>query len=174
MLVALLLGVVFVTTLLACLSDVQTLRIPNLYSVIVMAAFAVAFFVSPESFGSWKEHLGAFAIILIVTYIMFMVGMMGGGDSKFGSALALWVGVHGLLSFVFWMGLMGGILGGISLYFKKKKPVQNPKEGSWIAQVQMGRNAVPYGIAISFGAWAGLLQTGLITHQLDELIKIIH
>ena len=174
MLVALLLGVVFITTILACLSDINTLRIPNLYSVVVIVAFAIGFIAAPESFGSWKEHLGAFAIILTVTYIMFMVGMMGGGDSKFGSALALWVGAHGLLFFIFWMGLMGGIIGGISLYFKKKKPVQNPKEGSWIAQVQAGRNAVPYGIAISFGAWAALWQTGFIIQQLDELSKIIH
>ncbi|MDE1153526.1 MAG: prepilin peptidase [Micavibrio sp.] len=174
MLVSLLLVIVLVTTVLACVSDVMSLRIPNLYSLIVIAAFGLAFVAAPDAFDVWWEYVGAFGLMFAITYIMFLFGAMGGGDSKFGTALALWVGLHGLLAYVFWMAVVGGIVGGLSLYFKKKKPFAAPRPGSWVAQVQEGRNAVPYGIAIGVGGWLALLQTGLITHQLGELFKIIH
>ena len=36
------------------------------------------------------------------------------------------------------------------------------------------RCAVPYGLAISFGAWAAFFHTGFLDHRIDEVIKIIH
>ena len=174
MIVVLLTFVVLATTVLSCISDARTLRIPNLHSLIVLGAFVPAYFLSPESFGPWWEPLGALAIFFVITYVMFSWGMMGGGDAKLGSALALWTGLKGFLPYVFYMALTGGVLGIIALTFKKYKFFKNPAAGSWVASAQEGRNAVPYGIAISVGAWAGLLHTGLIHHQLDEVIKIIH
>lgn len=165
---------VLAVMLLACVSDVKTLRIPNVYSIIVVAAFAAAFLLSPEDFKVWWSHLSAAGGMFIITYIMFCAGMLGAGDSKFGSALALWVGLKGLLIYVFYMAVVGGVIGVIAIYFRKKKPFANPPAGSWMAVAQEGKNSVPYGIAISFGAFASLLQTGFINHQLDELLRIIH
>lgn len=165
---------VFVITLLSCVSDVKSLRIPNLYSVLIIAAFAVAFLVSPESFGPLWHHAGALVVVFLVTYLMFIAGMMGGGDSKLGSALALWVGIKGVVFYVFWMAVAGGVIGALSLLIKKKKPFAKPLAGSWMAAAQEGKSAIPYGIAISFGSWMAMLQTGFITKQLDELFKIIH
>jgi prepilin peptidase CpaA len=165
---------VFVVTVLSCLSDIRRLRIPNMHSLIVMACFVPAFFLSPNYFGRWWEHLGALLIIFLITYIMFTLRMMGGGDSKLGSALALWVGLPGVVPFVFYMGVTGGVIALFSLWMRRKKPFDNPPEESWMAQVQAGRNAIPYGIAIVFGAWGAMLSTGMLHHQLVELIKIIH
>lgn len=174
MIVFFLLCVVLAVTLLSCVSDARSLRIPNLYSIIITGAFLAAHAVSPESFGKWWEHLLALGIFFGITYLMFIAGMMGGGDSKLGSALALWVGIKGLIIYVFWMTVMGGVIGLLSLWIRKKKPFKNPPAGSWMAAAQEGKNAIPYGIAISFGAWIALLHTGIITHQLGELFKIIH
>lgn len=165
---------IFATTLLGCASDVRSLKIPNLYSIIVLAAFVPAFLATPELFNKWWEHLAAMAAIFAITYLMFVAGMMGGGDTKLGTALALWVGLPGVLPYVIWMGFSGGIVALLSIYFKKKKPFKTPRAGSWAAQVQEGRNAVPYGLAISFGAWAALWQKGFIIHQLDEVLKAIN
>lgn len=167
-------AVVLVVTVMACVSDVRSLRIPNLYSVIVIAAFAIAFLVSPEAFGKWWHHLGAFAGMFVITYAMFCFGMLGAGDSKFGSALALWVGLKGLMPYLLLMAMMGGVIGIVSIFFRKKKPFANPLPGSWMAVAQEGKNSVPYGVAISFGAVGALLHTGFIYHQLDELVRIIH
>lgn len=174
MIVALLTCVVLAATVASCVSDVKSLRIPNAYVVAILLAFVPAFLIAPEQFGAWWEHLGAFAAIFAITYVMFAVGMIGGGDAKLGSALALWVGLKGLMAYVFYMAVVGGVLGLFSLLLKKKKPFTKPKKGSWVATVQDGGNAVPYGIALSIGAWAGLFHTGFLGHQLDELIRIIH
>ncbi len=174
MLVALLVIIVFIITLASCVSDVRSLRIPNSHSLVILVSFIVAYALSPESFGAWWEHLGAGAGMFVITYLMFVAGMLGGGDSKLGTVLALWVGLKGLMLYVFYMAVVGGFVGIASLVIKKKKPFKNPLPGSWVAQVQEGRNAVPYGIAIVAGAWLALFHTGFLYHQMDELIKIIH
>ena len=174
MVVALLTFAVLVVTLMSCVSDIRTLRIPNSYVIAVAAFFIVAYAWDPGAFGRWWEHLGALVAIFVITYVMFCLGMMGGGDAKMGSALALWVGLKGILPYVIYMGIAGGVVGVLSLFFRKKKLFRNPRPGSWIAVVQDGGNAVPYGIAISIGAWAGLFHTGFLPQQLHELIKTIH
>ncbi len=174
MIVLLCIAIVFVVTLMACVSDARSLRIPNLYSVVVLAAFGVACVASPEVFQPLWNHFLALGIIFVVTYLMFMAGMMGGGDSKFASALAIWIAAKGVMVFVFWMAVAGGVIGVLTLWMKKKKPFRNPPEGSWMAAAQKGESKIPYGIAISFGAWIALWHSGLITHQLGEVFKIIH
>jgi Flp pilus assembly protein protease CpaA len=72
------------------------------------------------------------------------------------------------------MAVMGGVMGGLTLALQKKKLFKNPKPGSWIEQAQAGKNAVPYGVAISFGFWMSFFHTDAIHHQLNEVFKIIH
>lgn len=174
MIVALLTCLMLATALLSCISDVQRLRIPNTYVLVVLGAFVAAFVLSPSSFGVWWHPFAAGAVFLVITYVMFALNMLGAGDAKLGAALALWVGLPGLMAYVMYMAIVGGLLGVASLILKKRKPFKNPREGSWVATVQGGGNAVPYGIAITAGACGAMLHNGFIFHQIDELIKIIH
>ncbi len=167
---ALILGV----TLVSCVCDVRTLRIPNKHALIVLLAFPVAYAASPAAFGSLWSHLGAMVIMFLITYGMFVTRMIGGGDSKLGTVLGLWVGLQGFMPFMFYMALTGGVVGALSLWISKKKPFSNPRPGSWVAAAQSGKSSIPYGIAITAGAWAGLVYTGFIHNQLDEVLKIIH
>ena len=157
---------VFAVTVLSCVSDVRSLRIPNTHALVILGCFIPAWLATPAAFGPFWPHMEAMGIVFIITYIMFCLGMMGGGDSKLGTALGLWVGLKGSLPFVFYMAVMGGLLGAITLLLQKKKPFKNPRPGSWIEQVQSGQNAVPYGVAISFGSWASFCHTGLITSSI--------
>ncbi len=166
--------VVLVITLLSCISDIRSLRIHNFNSLAILFCFFPAYFASPESFNDLWQHFAAMAGVFAVTYIMFTLGMMGGGDSKLGTVLGLWIGLKGLIPFIFYMTLMGGLLGLISLIIFRKKPFKNPKQGSWIAELQEGRNAVPYGVAISFGFWVAFFHIGFAHNQLNEVFKIIH
>lgn len=174
MIVALLTCLVLLITLMSCVSDVRRLRIPNSYVIAVLVAFVAAYAVSPESFGVWWHPFAAGAVFLVITYVMFAYRMLGAGDAKMGAALALWVGLPGLMAYVMYMAIAGGVVGAASLLIKKRKPFKNPREGGWIATVQSGGNAVPYGIAITVGAWGTMFHNGFIFHQIDELIKIIH
>ena len=165
---------VLMVTVLSCISDVRSLRIPNMYALIILVCFVPAWFTAPVDLGPIGYHIASMGIMFIVSYLMFCKGMMGGGDSKFGTALGLWVGLRGLVPFVFYMALMGGILGLITLFLRKKKPFTNPRPGSWVEQVQTGHDAIPYGVAISFGCWAAFFHAGLVDNQLNEIFKIIH
>ena len=147
---------------LAAWSDFKGFRIPNMVSLIIIAAFAVAFGVTTLTgqdaiiFSALKSHLIAAGVVLLVTMLLFSLGALGAGDSKFATAVALWVGLPGLAAFLFYMAVIGGLLGGISLVLKRVKPLKNPPAGTWLAKAQAGHNAVPYGIAIAIGAVLGL------------------
>jgi len=147
-------------------SDFRGLTISNYYSLFIAASFVPAFlavtFLAPETayFSSWKSHLLSGGIIFALTFFLFSIKMIGAGDSKLSSVYALWIGMQGLPSFLFFMTLCGAILGLTTLIFRKWKPFKTPREGSWIDQAQKGNNAVPYGIAITFGAIIAFNQAG--------------
>lgn len=157
-LIMFLLGI-FVTlgiSIMAAFSDWRTMTIPNSYSVYVISAFFVTYGVlylggHADVFSSLSSHILSAGITFAVTFVLFSIGVLGAGDSKFGSACALWIGVKFLPIFLFYMTLCGGVLGVVALYIKKHKPFDSPAEGGWIAQVQSGKDKVPYGIAICFG-----------------------
>jgi prepilin peptidase CpaA len=174
MIVAFLTCLMLAVTLMSCVSDLRCLRIPNRHVAIVLASFAAAYAVSPASFGTWWHPFAAGFIFFLITYVMFACNMLGAGDAKLGAALALWVGLQGLMIYVMYMAVVGGVLGAASLFIRRRKPFKNPRPGGWVATLQAGGNAVPYGIALSAGAWGAMWHNGFISHQLDELIKIIH
>lgn len=69
------------------------------------------------------------------------------------------------MPFLFYMALVGGVLGLVALALRKWKPVKNPAEGSWIARVQAGENKVPYGAAIAAGALASFVELGYFSSE---------
>lgn len=156
----------------ASVSDVLRLKIPNVYSLIVIAAFGIAFLADPQLFGPLWQHLVAALVFFVITYILFHVGVMGGGDTKFGTALALWTGLHALMVYMVYLALMGGVLGVVALYIMKKKPARDPKPGSWVAKLQEDKSVVPYGVAISIGALGAFYHTGFLHQILDEVHSI--
>ncbi|HRC27015.1 MAG TPA: hypothetical protein PKX87_06260, partial [Alphaproteobacteria bacterium] len=86
------------------------------------------------------------------TLWMFATGMIGAGDSKLGTAFALWVGLKGLPVYLFFMAVAGGFLGLATLVLRRRALWPKAPEGSWIARAQRGESVVPYGIAIVTGA----------------------
>jgi prepilin peptidase CpaA len=170
-------------SVLACWSDFKGFRIPNSYSIIVIAAFVLAYGVSfltgNESllFANLKSHLLASLIVFAVTFAMFALKLLGAGDSKFASALALWIGLAPLPLFLFYMTLMGGILAVIALALRRTKFISRAFEarqksvpaflqGSFVDEAEKGSAKIPYGIAISFGFWVALLGTNFLKPSL--------
>lgn len=153
----------------ASLSDARGLVIPNAYPAGIALAFVPAYaaflFFAGESgyFQGWASHLGAFALVFAGSFVLFALNLFGAGDSKLASAYALWAGMDGLYVFVFYMALVGGVLGVATLIVQRRKPFATPRAGSWIARVQGGDNAVPYGIAITAGAFASFWWLGYAT-----------
>lgn len=158
-------------------SDFRGLIISNAYSIgvllVFIPAFLAVFFFAPDAgyFASWKSHLVAAAIMFAVTFVLFTTNMIGAGDSKLATAYALWIGVMGLPSFLFYMTLMGGVLGLATLALRRWKPIAAPREGGWVARAQAGASDVPYGIAIVTGAAVAFVQNGYVDP--DRLAALI-
>ncbi len=156
--------------LLAAYSDIRGLKIPNLYSVLIISAFLFTFgmlsvFGRADVFSSPLSHgLGAL-IVFLVTMVMFALGGLGGADSKLGTAFALWVGVRGLFPFLFYMSLCGGILALTALALKKWPVFKSAAPESWVGRVQAGESKVPYGVAIVFGALASFVDLGYLNQE---------
>lgn len=150
----------------AGVADFKTMNIPNIYSLGIVLAFIPAFVTDAltgggvEYFASWQSHVLTGVGMFAVTFLLFSLGMIGAGDSKLVSALALWVGLPGLPAFLFYMAIIGALLGLVTKTMNKKILVANAKEGSWIAKAQGGFGGVPYGIAIASGAIIAFYQLG--------------
>jgi prepilin peptidase CpaA len=151
--------------LLAGSSDYRGLTIPNRYSVFIIVTFFGAFVIANIAdvnvFSSIYRHLAGAGVVFAVSFILFFLGAAGGGDSKLATAFALWIGLtKWLMVFLFFTAVAGGIVGAVALFIQKKKPFENPAEGSWIAQLQDGRGVVPYGIPLVIGALAAFYSSG--------------
>ena len=150
--------------LYAAYSDFKGMIIPNELSLIILAVFcayaALINFSGNEFIVSVPSHIIGGVAMFVITFFAFMAKMMGGGDAKIMSAYAFWFGLKGIVAFVFYTALFGAVVGLVALYLKKNKPVQSPKDGSWIQRVQAGESAIPYGIPIFIGALLSFLKLG--------------
>jgi prepilin peptidase CpaA len=155
----------------AGVADFKTMNIPNIYCLGIVLAFLPAFATDAltgdgmEFFASWKSHLMAGIGMFGVTFLLFSLGMIGAGDSKLISALALWVGVPGLPAFLFYMAVTGAVLGVATKVMNKRVLVATAPEGSWVAKAQGGFGGVPYGIAIALGAIIAFYQLGYFSPE---------
>lgn len=69
--------------------DVKTDKIPNLWSIINILTFLIMFFVAPEFY---QFSINVFILpltFLVIGFFLFLLKIMGGGDSKFLSTLFL-------------------------------------------------------------------------------------
>ena len=157
----------------AAWSDLQSMTIPNFYSLIIIGLFVAgyaALAALDADIFPWWSYVASMLIIFLVTLIMFFVKAIGGGDSKFGAACALWVGLQGLMPFLLVMMVVGMLLGVFALVLRNRIVFARVVPGGWIDRVQNGEGAIPYGVAITGGLGAGLQAGGL----LEPLLAFFH
>lgn len=156
--------------LLAAHADWRGLKIPNIYPLVVLGAFPAAYLghlLSADSvvFGALHQHLISLVIMFVVTYILFATIRFGAGDAKLLSAFALWFTPLQLIPFLFYTTMFGAVLALVAIAVKRFGFVRNPAEGSWIFRLKAGENAVPYGIAIAFGAVVAFISQGFVAAE---------
>ena len=133
------------TLVVAAVIDARTFTISNRLNLAV-AAGAPLYWMS-IALNPWPGmaiQLAAGAIVFVLLAGAFYAGMMGGGDVKLASALALWFSPAGTMKFLVLMSIAGGVLTLAILAWHR-------------ARKREGRPEVPYGVAIAFGALAILV-----------------
>ena len=147
----------------AALSDLFTMTISNRISVALVAIFVPFAFWAGLSPQDIAIHLACGVGVLVLTFTMFALGWIGGGDAKLAAATAVWMGWDRLGEFGVDTALIGGVL---TLAILSARHMALPAWAvrfDWIMRLHDRESGVPYGIAL---AVAGLLlypDTGLWT-----------
>lgn len=137
-----LVGSLAIALLVAAFTDIRRRQIDNwLNAAIALTAPLFWWAIGLSWWPGVAIQLGVATVTFLVLAGLFALRMMGGGDVKLLTALALWLPVGQFLHLLVYMALLGGVLT-IAL-------------GAWhITRRQRDKLKVPYGVAI---ASAGLI-----------------
>jgi prepilin peptidase CpaA len=106
--------------------------------------------------GALGGHLLVMGVVLIVSILFFLAGWMGGGDVKFLSAVALWMGPGDAAPFVVLMALLGAALAILLLFVRRYMCLLDRRVhrlwlvGRVVELAEAGQ--CPYGVAIGAAA----------------------
>lgn len=136
----------------AAASDLLTMTIRNTVSLLLVAGFLILAPASGMPLAEIGWHIAAAALVLTVTFSMFAMGWIGGGDAKLCAAIALWLGFEPLPAFLIYASLFGGALTLFILQFRSWPLPSMLGRQPWLSRLHHKDTGVPYGIALAFGA----------------------
>lgn len=143
-----------VLMILAAVSDIATMRIPNTLTIAVAGAFAI--FVAAGGL-PWNDallHGAAGALVLAGAFAMFALGWIGGGDAKLAAATAMWLGFDLLADYLLLAALAGGFLT-LGILFARQHPLPAfAARWPWVQRLHEPRGDVPYGLGLAVAALA--------------------
>ena len=136
----------------AAASDLLTMTIPNRLSLLLVGSFAAFALLGGLDLQAVALHAAAGLVVLTVTFGMFALGWIGGGDAKLAAATALWLGFGTLPDYLLIASALGGGLT-LALLTLRRHPLPDIVTGwTWIARLHDPRCGVPYGIALAAAA----------------------
>lgn len=135
----------------AVVSDFLRLTIPNRIPIGLVALYAFHVVAEPGPV-DWTGGLMMAAAVFAVGVVLFRFRLMGGGDVKLMSAVALWAGPSAIFGFLVFTGVAGGVMSLVAL--TRWRTV-----ASYALRVVAGRDftdvagdrQIPYGAAIAVG-----------------------
>ena len=136
----------------AGLTDLTTMKIPNGLVLLFLLAYVVlvpfAGFTVYEI--AWSAAVAAG--VLIVAFILFAFGWIGGGDAKLAAVTALWFGADHTAAYLLYTALLGGVFTLGLLQFRILTLPDWLQNRSWIARLHSQWSDVPYGVAMALAA----------------------
>ena len=128
--------------LAAAVGDWRTRTIPNwLNAAIALGAIPYWWAIGLSLWPDVALQIAVAFGVLLLFFLAFQLGQMGGGDEKMLFALALWLPPMGVFQLIMIMAIAGGVLTiAMLIPHRLLKTAGNPE--------------IPYGIAIAFaGLW---------------------
>jgi len=136
----------------AASSDLFTMTISNRLSLALTAGFFALTLLMGMSLPVIGWHVAAAGLVLLVSFIFFWRGWIGGGDAKLAAATTLWLGFDHLLDYMVYASLFGGALTLLLLQFRKLPLPGVLARQPWIQRLHEKGGGVPYGIALAAAA----------------------
>ncbi|GJE25461.1 A24 family peptidase [Methylobacterium organophilum] len=148
----------------AAASDLLTMLIPNRVNLLVMLSFVL--YVVGAGLG-WAEignHVAAGALTLLLTFTLFALGYIGGGDAKLAAATALWIGLDHMADYLLVASVFGGALTLLILYMRTYPLPGFTARLPFALHLHDAKTGIPYGIALAAAALAVLPMTQAWQH----------
>jgi prepilin peptidase CpaA len=136
----------------AASSDLITMTISNRVSLALLAGFFFLAVMTGMPLHAIGMHVGAAASVLVVAFVFFARGWIGGGDAKLAAATALWLGFDQLLNYLLFASLFGGVLTFMILRFRLMPLPAALANQEWAQRLHRMDTGVPYGIALALAA----------------------
>jgi prepilin peptidase CpaA len=144
----------------AASSDLLTMTISNRLSLALAGGFFLLTLTTGMSLYAFSMHLAAAAMMLVIAFVFFSQGWIGGGDAKLVAATALWFGFDYLLDYLIYASLFGGALTLAIIQFRKLPLPALLARQAWILRLHETGAGVPYGIALAAAALVVYPKTG--------------
>lgn len=139
--------------LVAACWDLASFTIPNFINVAVIAIFPLFALAAGLPLTVVGFHLLAGFIGLAAGFLLFALGYIGGGDAKLFAGVALWMGFSDLLPYALLASVFGGFLTLILLTVRQWPLPEVLAQQPWILKLHDARSGVPYGVALTAGAF---------------------
>lgn len=142
----------------AAVSDLLKMKIPNWLCLGFALLFIPAAWLTDMSAAAIGYSFGVAVAVFAVCFVFFALNIMGGGDAKLLTVLALWFGLTpSLLVFLVNVAFSGGILTLLILLVRWKAHLVTDR-GLWLPASLTTAKKIPYGIAIAAGALLAMPQ----------------
>jgi prepilin peptidase CpaA len=147
----------------AAVSDLLTMTIPNRLSLLLVAGFVAMAVLTGMPLQTIGMHLGAGLLVLVITFSMFALGWIGGGDAKLAAATGLWCGFGVLLEYALFASIFGGLMTLAILYWRRALLPEFALKVDWITRLHHTQTGIPYGIALAAAGLTVYPQTTIWT-----------
>lgn len=170
MLVALIFVVFPFCMLFAAISDMLSMTIANRVPALMIVVFAFAAPLTGMDWATYGWHFAAGALVLSVTFGLFALGGMGGGDAKLLAATAVWMGfnVH-LLEYLVFSTFLGGVLTLGILVYRKSSLAVFTRHSPFLQHLANEETGVPYGIALGLGGLLVYPESPMMVWALSQI-----
>jgi len=147
----------------AAVSDTLSMTIANRVPLLLVVVFAAVAPLTGMDWAAYGWHFAAGALVLAVTFGLFALGGMGGGDAKLLSATAVWMGFgFHLLEYLVASAFLGGLLTLAILAYRGSALAAFTGQNLFLKNFANPKGGIPYGIALGIG--------GLVTYPASPLM----
>ncbi len=132
--------------------DALSMRIPNWLTLLIALAFFPMAIMAGMPWSMVGVHVLVGLGLFAAGFVLFALGLFGGGDSKLLAAAGLWLGWADLMPFLVMTAFAGGILAICVAAWSAINVASEIKEGSVFRHLGKIKPNVPYGYAFAIGA----------------------
>ncbi|MBA5723930.1 prepilin peptidase [Candidatus Liberibacter sp.] len=153
---------------MAALFDLFSTRIPNWISIVIVCSYVLVTPFMKLGFMPIAYHFIVGFIVFIICFGFFVANIMGGGDVKLLTSLAIWFGWdYSLLQFFVFVSVFGGILSMVVLLMRSYRFVILSM-GLSLPKSFLMKDKIPYGLAIAAGGFASYPDCYLFRIALEQ------